>query len=123
MITYFVRNLLVIYVLLFIIGLLSCWRLSLSYIYGQEIVATSIQNLTGSFFNLYDATVMIQSSLYFMYISTNWVQLHTFFILCVAYSFLVFCYLPESPKYLVQKKEYERAMESYNFIAKVNKTK
>ena len=58
-ITYFTRNLLVIYFLLFVIGLLSCWRLSLSYIYGQEIVSSSIQNLTGSFFNLYDATIMI----------------------------------------------------------------
>jgi hypothetical protein len=33
-ITYFTRNLMVIYALLFLIGLLSCWRLSLSYIYG-----------------------------------------------------------------------------------------
>ena len=58
-IVYFSRNLLVIYTLLFVVGLLSCWRLSLSYIYGQEIVASNIQNLTGSFFNLYDATIMI----------------------------------------------------------------
>jgi hypothetical protein len=32
----------------------------------------------------------------------------------------VFCFLPESPKFLVQKKEYERALRSYNIIAKVN---
>jgi MFS family permease len=39
-ITYLTRDILVIYFGLFFIGFLSCWRLSLAYIYGQEIVGS-----------------------------------------------------------------------------------
>jgi hypothetical protein len=37
-IVFVTRDLMVIYMLLFLIGLLSSWRLSLGYIYGQEII-------------------------------------------------------------------------------------
>ena len=37
-IVYFTRSVPVIYALIFVFGMLSCWRLSLAYIYASEIV-------------------------------------------------------------------------------------
>ena len=119
-IVFFTRSIVAIYALIFIIGLLSCWRLSLAYIYGLEIISEQNQNIAGSFFNLYDATVMIQSSIFLMYVSKNWIYLHSLFILLTLVSFISFCVIPESPKYLIQCQNYEEAMKSYNYIARFN---
>ena len=100
-IVYFTRSLTVIYALIFIIGLLSCWRLSLAYIYGLEIISEQNQNIGGSFFNLFDATVMIWSSIFFMFVSNDWILLHSIFLLLTLISFVSFCVMPESPKYLI----------------------
>ena len=54
-IVFFARNIVIIYFLIFIIGLLSGWRLYLGYIYGSEIVKESSLNMAGSIFNLFDA--------------------------------------------------------------------
>lgn len=37
-------------------------------------------------------------------------------------SFFLFCVLPESPKYLVQREEYDRALVAYNAMANFNGT-
>lgn len=120
MIVFLTRNILLIYVLIFVIGMLSCCRCNLAFIYGQEILAENRQNIGGCFFNLFDATVMIFSSLFFLNVSQYWVHLHSIFIFLVALSFSAFCALPESPKYLAQMEDYEQAMASYNTIARFN---
>ena len=120
LIVYFTRSVPVIYALIFTFGMLSCWRLSLAYIYASEIVSESSQNIAGCLFNLFDSVVMICSSLFIIYISKDWIKLHTVFISLTTFSFLVFCIIPESPKYLVQMKDYEQATRSYNFIGWFN---
>lgn len=120
MIVFLTRNILLIYILIFIIGMLSCCRCNLAFIYGQEILAENRQNIGGCFFNLFDATVMIFSSLFFLNVSQYWVHLHSIFVFLVALSFSAFCALPESPKYLAQMEDYEQAMASYNTIARFN---
>jgi len=119
-IVFLTRNTLVIYFLIFIIGMLSCCRCNLAFIYGQELLAENRQNIGGCFFNLFDATVMIFSSLFLLYVSQSWVHLHSIFVFLVALSFAAFCALPESPKYLTQMEDYEQAMASYNTIARFN---
>lgn len=100
-VVYFSRNLLIIYLMIFFMGSLSCWRLSLSFIYGQEIVSDTVQNVSGSLFMVADSTVMISSSFFIQYVSGQWVYLHTVYIVLVLTSFCIFYILPESPKYLV----------------------
>ncbi len=63
---------------------------------------------------------MIFSSLFFMFYSREWMSLHTVFIVLVLFSFLVFCFIPESPKFLVQRKEYLQANLAYNFVCRFN---
>ena len=43
------------------------------------------------------------------------------FIGIASFSLFISFFLPESPKYLVQAKQYLRAQDSYNFIARMNK--
>lgn len=121
-ITFITRDIRCVYCAMFIFGMLSCCRGNLSFIYGQEIVANDKQNIGGCIFNLFDATVLIYSSLFMMFISVDWFYLHTIFTLLSGASFLIFCFLPESPKYLVQAEEFERAFEAYNNIAIFNGT-
>lgn len=68
-IVYFTRDITIICSLLFLIGLLTAWRLSLGYIYGQEIITETNQNMAGAMFNLIDAFTLIISSIFLMYIS------------------------------------------------------
>jgi MFS family permease len=119
-IVFLTRNLQFIYVFCFIIGLFSCWRLSLGFIYGQEIIKETKQNLGGAMFNLFDASVVIFSSLFLLKISRNWVSLHSVFIGIATLAFLISIIMPESPKFLVQRKDYEQACKSYNIIARYN---
>ena len=65
---------------------------------------------------------MIASSLFMLFISTDWVHLHGLLAALALISFAIFCILPESPKYLVQREEYDRAFAAYNTIAKFNGT-
>lgn len=120
MIVYFIRNINYIYGLIFIIGVLSVWRLYLGFIYGLEIVNESASNLSGSIFNLFDAQVIIFASLYLEHVSNDWMHLHSIYIGLTALSFSISLFLPESPKFVVQKKDYQKAFDAYNFIADFN---
>lgn len=119
-IVFWTRDTLSIYALFFVIGLFSSWRLSLGFIYGSEIIAEAHQNIAGSLFNLFDAQVVIFSSIFLQYVSTDWVTLHSVYIGLATLAFFISFLLPESPKFLVQRKQFEKACDSYNLIAKIN---
>jgi hypothetical protein len=86
---------------MFIFGMLSCCRSNLAFIYGQEVLAETQQNLGGCIFNLFDATILIFSSCFIIFISDYWFDLHAIFCVLSAVAFVIFLFLPESPKYLV----------------------
>ena len=71
-------------------------------------------------FNLFDAQVVIFSSLFLQHISDDWVKLHSVFLCLILLSFMISLALPESPKFLVSRKEYEKAMDAYNTVARLN---
>ena len=112
-----------LYVPIFLIGLVSCWRCSLSYIYGQEIINSKYQNIVGSFFQVGDASSLIFSTIFYMKVSNYWVYLHSIFITLIAFSLAVFMLTPESPKFLAQSGDRAKkcqAKESYRRIALTN---
>lgn len=117
-IVFFSRNVYVIYSLMFIFGMLSCCRSNLAFIYGQEILAETQQTTGGCIFNLFDATILIFSSCFLIFVSENWFDLHAVFCGFSLLAFIIFCFMPESPKYLVQRENYDKAIEAYNFMAK-----
>jgi MFS family permease len=120
-IVFLTRDPLVLYGPIFLIGLVSCWRCSLSYIYGQEIINSKFQNIVGSMYQVCDCSTLLISTIFYMKVSNYWVYLHSVFLALIAFSFLVFCSIPESPKFLAQSnKRNEEAARAYRFIARVN---
>lgn len=120
-IVFFTRNITVIYLLLFLMGILACCRSNLAFIYGQELVLSEQQIAFGTFVNASDCSVMLFSALFIMCVSRDWVQLHSVFVGLVALSFLGFCrWLPESPRFLVASGRYAEAREAYARIAEIN---
>jgi hypothetical protein len=63
---------------------------------------------------------MIVASLYFKYISKEWLYLSNYYFLVAFIGFLIFLILPESPKFLLSIHDYERARKSFNTIAYYN---
>jgi hypothetical protein len=64
---------------------------------------------------------MIITSIYFKYISKEWVYIHCFFFTIAFIGLLMSFKLPESPKFLLSKGFYDKARKSFNHIAKMNK--
>lgn len=72
---FYSRSLVMHYILIFGIGFFSCLRLNLGFIYGQEIVNSKHANVIGSLNNVIDGFTMIVASIYFKYISKEWMGL------------------------------------------------
>lgn len=119
-IVFFSRSLLLNYVFLFAVGIFSCFRLNIGFIYGNEIIPRKYTKTVGSLYNTLDAGTMIMTALYFNYISKAWVYLATFFFCISMVSLVLSLFLPESPKYLVAKGDFKNAKMIYNEIARVN---
>ena len=70
---------------------------------------------------IYDSLLMVQSCLYFMYVSKDWFYLHLG-ILALNIIACALCFLlPESPQFLYRAHRFEEAREIFRIIAKINK--
>lgn len=99
-IVFIIRNKVVLYAPIFVYGLISCWRCNLSYIYGLEVIESSKQNLIGSYFQVADSVTLLFSTIFYLFVKNEWVSLHCCFLGVLCYCLIVFCSLPESPKFL-----------------------
>ena len=61
---------------------------------------------------------MIVVTLHFMIISKDWYYLFAFIAVLKIISNVIVYKLPESPKYLIEKKDYLKAFKALNYIAK-----
>ena len=52
---------------------------------------------------------MIIASLYYKFISNNYIGIHLFFFLLILASTIISYSLPESPKFLISTKKYKQA--------------
>jgi hypothetical protein len=95
----------------------------MSFIYGSEIIRTSLANFICSFYNGLDGCTMMFASIYFKYLSKEWISLYEgMFALCLVCTIGSF-FLPESPRYLICKGQFLEAVASYNYIARFNRNK
>ena len=96
-IIFLVRDTMVIYVLLFIFGFISCLRMNAAYIYGVEILKSNQQALYGAIVHVFDSNVMIMSSLFYLYCSNDWVHLHCIFATMATVALTMSFFYPDSP--------------------------
>jgi len=108
------------YILMFFFGMFSNIRVNIGFIYGQEIINSKHINVIGSLYNMIDGLTMIGASLYFKYLSKNWLYLQALFFAISAIGTGIAFFLPESPRYLISKGHYERARVAFNEIARKN---
>ncbi|CDW80967.1 organic cation [Stylonychia lemnae] len=113
-------SLLLNYALVFLFGCLTSFRVGISYLYGQEIVRAKHSNMIGSLYNIFDSITMIMASLYYKYISDDYIGIHLVFFVFILSSALISFTLPESPKFLISVKKYKEARQALNTIAEKN---
>ena len=108
--------------MLFMMGAMSAGRVSVGFLYIQEMVPAKMRSLTGTLFALCDACTMVLATLYFEYITHNSIYWEaTACILNVVSVIMVFFIVPESPKWLYEKGLYLQAKQSLLQIAQGNK--
>ena len=108
--------------MLFMMGAMSAGRVSVGFLYIQEMVPAKMRSLTGTLFALCDACTMVLATLYFEYITHNSIYWEaTACILNVVAVIMVFFIVPESPKWLYEKGLYLQAKQSLLQIAQGNK--
>ena len=87
-------------VLFFILGLCTPGKSNINYVYTLELVPAKWQTYTGTAMICADGSSLILVSLYFRYISKEWLGFQVF-----TFCFSTLCYIgtlfaPESPRYL-----------------------
>lgn len=69
-----------------------------------------------------DGSTMILSSIYFRFITKDWLYFQLYGVIALAISTAAMFIIPESPKFLYSCKKYDEARESLVKIAKFNKS-
>ena len=106
--------------LMFVLGCVSSARTNIGYIYLMELVPKQHQTAVGTFWNCYNAFMVIFSPLMFWKISNNWVYLFVLgYIECII-SVVASMFLPESPRLLIELGRIVEAKSSFKMIARIN---
>jgi len=111
------------YFCVFFIGLDFGARVFVGYIYCMEFLTNEQAQLTSQIIGAIDGLTLFFASLYFMYASKNWQYLYFFSVCVAAAALFMILKLPESPKFLVKVKKYDKAREVLRLMAKKNKVK
>jgi len=108
------------YVMIFVFGFLDPVRLNLGFIYSSEAFKDKHSPVMGSLMLSFDALTYIITVIYFSQISNEWRPLFYFYLILAAIPVLISYSLPESPRYLMSKRLYIKARQSFNKIATIN---
>lgn len=107
-------------VYMFFYGLVSSGRL-ISYPYLFEFLMPKYRTYALAFLLMFDASFYITGSLYFRYISKEWVYYQYYGLVLSILALVGLYYVPETPKFLYSMKKYDEAREVLKYMAKVNK--
>ncbi len=110
-----------LYVFIFLFGLTIGPRCLLSYVLSSEITPRDVQHVYTSLAMFIDSACMISLGVYFYYIKSMHSLVVTMTVLNVALIALIAYGVPESPKYLYEKKRIQEFSQALKWIAKVNR--
>lgn len=107
--------------MMFVYGCSGTFRISLMYLYMQELTPKSKQPLVGTIIHVVNGITATMSVIYTEYIYDYWVPYQAavlgIIILC---TILLLAFAPESPKYLITKKRYDEARDVLRLMARAN---
>lgn len=115
------QNIYLTMVLFCLLGFTCPGKSNIAYIYLLELVPTKMQTYVGTAMLIADGSTMIILSIYFRFISKDWLGFQIFALCLTTVSFLVTLLVPESPKYLYSYKKYKEARKALLVIARYNR--
>lgn len=97
---------------------------SVCYTWLFTLVHTSNKQSVCTFLNAFDTLTLCVTCCYFVFVSREWFYLYFTMTLLGTLSFavMIFC-IPESPKWLLLNDQSQEAINSFNFISKINCSK
>jgi len=113
----------ILIVLWFISGAQSAGRMAIGYNYFVEFAPVSAHDYMGTLWNISEGAIYIYITLYYRLISKDWKPVFIFaLILNVVVWCIVVVILPESPKWLYNKKKYKECKQAFDKMANFNGT-
>ena len=108
-------------VALFVIGMCSASRWTVSYVYLMEFLTDAKIKIIGPLVNASAAIAFLVGAFTLQFLTKNTIVLEYAAVGISIYS-SIFCglFLPESAKWLVNSGQMEKAAQSYSYIAEVN---
>ena len=115
----FVNNVYARYFGMFVLG---CWfiRNIQSYIIATELSPVRLQIVVTSVILGVDVLTIPICSLYFKFVNNEWKYVTYVIIVIVSVATIAAMFVPESPLFLYEKEEYDRARAIINSIARIN---
>ncbi|CDW89439.1 solute carrier family member 5 [Stylonychia lemnae] len=104
-------------------GFASIGRASIGYIYMLEMTPNKYKTFIGSFAQISAGVTPAILALYHLYVSKDWFPFQAFIAFTTLLVTISIVALPESPQYLISKKQYDNARNSLETIAWWNKYK
>jgi MFS family permease len=103
------QNIYLTMVLFWFLGFTCPGKSNIAYVYLLEFVPTKMQTYVGTALLIADGSTMIILSIYFRFISKDWLGFQVFALCISTVAFLVTLLAPESPKYLYSYKKYKES--------------
>ena len=117
---YFIRNQYALYILLFISGLIIS-RDYASYILLTEIVPDHVRLLVGSIFMTWGTFIPVMTSwVYYMLGGKHWRTIMIAPLIISPISWIISCFILESPRYLHAKNKKKEFKECIKTISRIN---
>jgi MFS family permease len=109
------------YLLLFIGGLAETGAYYVAYVYCVEMMPEVYQNLGGLSIFLVFAFVKMFFSIYFWFLSKNWIGMAIIALVTATISLVLTIFImPDTPRYLYSNKKFDKVREVLKFVQKLN---
>lgn len=118
--TFFYHTVEVLYAIYFVFGITSTFRVGAGFLYSMEIIRSDRQSIVGSTLNFFDAVAVILMSLYYNFVSSDWMGIHLFFSSLIYLATILSFTLPETPGFLLNTDNEGDAIKVLNKIARFN---
>ena len=99
-------------IILFTFGFINSLRTNVGYIYMIELMPKKWETFIGTFWNCVEGLIYLQATIFFYYISKNWLNFVLIGYFLQIFSTIFVWLLPESPIYLLNKGRYEEMKDA-----------
>lgn len=104
-----------------VLGAMNSWRTTVGYVYIMECVPKKAQTPVTSLWNVQEGGIYLLATLYFWKVSKHWFWFSLVGYIWNIISAVFMIWMPESPRYLVNSGQLQKAAEAFRIVAWFNK--